>query len=105
MYQAIVFLPLLGCIIAGLIALAGACARHPGGTPAAADDPGHHPHGAAAPGGHAAAVHAPHTEAGEPPAAGSREAELVTTALLFASMLLSWIAFAYVGFGHHETRV
>jgi NADH-quinone oxidoreductase subunit L len=105
MYQAIVFLPLLGCIIAGLIALIGACTRHPGGTPAAAEDPGHHPHGAAAPGGHAAAAQAPHVEAGEPPAAGSREAELVTTALLFASMLLSWIAFAYVGFGHHETRV
>jgi NADH-quinone oxidoreductase subunit L len=29
MYQAIVFLPLLGCIIAGLISLAGARARHP----------------------------------------------------------------------------
>src|SRR5437870_5080614 len=108
MYQAIVFLPLLGCIIAGLISLIGACARHPGGTPpSAAEDhgPGHHPHGPPAPGAHAAAVQAPPAEPGEPPAAGSREAELVATALLFASMLLSWIAFAYVGFGHHETRV
>src|ERR1700732_2885141 len=34
MYQAIVFLPLLGAIIAALIALAGAHARHPGGPPA-----------------------------------------------------------------------
>ena len=34
MYQAIVFLPLLGAIIAALISLAGARARHPGGTPA-----------------------------------------------------------------------
>ena len=33
MYQAIVFLPLLGAIIAGLVALAGAHARHPGATP------------------------------------------------------------------------
>ena len=33
MYQAIVFLPLLGAIIAALISLAGARARHPGGTP------------------------------------------------------------------------
>ena len=31
MYQAIVFLPLLGAVIAGLIALVGARARHPGG--------------------------------------------------------------------------
>ena len=30
MYQAIVFLPLLGAILAGLIALAGARARFPG---------------------------------------------------------------------------
>src|ERR1700674_3853399 len=33
MYQAIVFLPLLGSIIAAFIALAGAHARHPGGSP------------------------------------------------------------------------
>jgi hypothetical protein len=36
MYQAIVFLPLLGAIIAGLIALAGAHARHLAGSPPAA---------------------------------------------------------------------
>ena len=33
MYYAIVFLPLLGAVIAALIALAGARARHPGGPP------------------------------------------------------------------------
>ena len=33
MYQWIVFLPLLGCIIAGLISLAGARARVPGRDP------------------------------------------------------------------------
>src|SRR5215218_4494208 len=114
MYQAIVFLPLLGCIIAGLIALAGARARHPGGTPTAgAEDHAHgpvpedHPRGAPPLTGHAAVIHPSHAEPvePEPPAVGSREAELVTTALLFASMVLSWIAFVYVGFGHHDTRV
>ena len=82
MYQAIVFLPLLGCIIAGLIALAGARARHPGATPpSGAEDhagppvPEHH-HGAPSLGPSAAAV--PHSDA-EPaeaaaPAAWSREA-------------------------------
>ena len=34
MYQAIVFLPLVGAILAGLISLAGARARYPGGSPA-----------------------------------------------------------------------
>jgi len=32
MYQAIVFLPLLGAILAGIISLVGAHARHPGGS-------------------------------------------------------------------------
>ncbi len=40
MYQAIVFLPLLGCIVAALISLAGARARHPGGAPSDGHD--HH---------------------------------------------------------------
>ncbi len=42
MYQAIVFLPLVGAILAGLIALAGARARFPSGMPA----PAGHDHGA-----------------------------------------------------------
>ena len=37
MYYAIVFLPLLGAIIAALIALAGARARYPGGPPDVGD--------------------------------------------------------------------
>jgi NADH-quinone oxidoreductase subunit L len=114
MYQAIVFLPLLGFLVAGLIALAGARARFPGGGGVpGAEDHAHgpvredRPRGAPSPEGEHAVHHPSHDEphAAQPPAAGSREAELVTTALLFASMLLSWIAFAYVGFGHHETRV
>jgi NADH-quinone oxidoreductase subunit L len=59
MYQAIVFLPLLGCVIAGLFG----------------------------------------------PAIGARPSELVTTTLLFVSMALSWIAFAWIGFGHQDAHL
>ena len=108
MYYAIVFLPLLGAIIAALIALTGARARYPGGPPDAAG--GSHTHGSvdeSAPS--ASDAHAaPAPSHGEPQAqlaaAGSRPAELVTTVFLFASMLLSWFAFADVGFGHHDSR-
>jgi NADH-quinone oxidoreductase subunit L len=112
MYQAIVFLPLLGAILAGIIALAGAHARHPGGTaPEGAENhiagptPAH-PHGAPSANGGAGAIHASHHEehGHEPAAAGSRTAELITTTLLFISMVLSWIAFARVGFGHQEVH-
>jgi NADH-quinone oxidoreductase subunit L len=115
MYQAIVFLPLLGAILAGLIALVGARARFPGeGPPAGMEDDtvdtGAHHH---APGVHGgAALHASHDEhddyghgPAEPAAAGSRGAELITTTLLFVSMVLSWIAFVQVGFGHQDMRV
>src|SRR5438094_411431 len=114
MYHAIVFLPLLGAIIAALIALAGARARHPGGPPGIGAE--NHAHGpvekshartAPAPHGAHAVLDASHSEpeALEPPAAGSRSAELVTTVFLFAAMLLSWVALADVGFGHHDSRV
>ena len=105
MYQAIVFLPLLGFFIAAGIAIVGAHARFPGGPPSPHDDHA---------GGHAGAHHADthhHADAHadehaqEPPAAGSRFAELATTVLLFAAMLLSWFAFVEVGFGHHDVRV
>src|SRR5713101_3054672 len=59
MYQAIVFLPLIGCVVAGLFGRA----------------------------------------------IGPRPSELVTTTLLFASMALSWIALAWVGFGHQDAHV
>src|SRR5262249_62062386 len=59
MYQAIVFLPLIGCVIAGLFGRA----------------------------------------------IGPRPSEIVTTTLLFASMVLSWIAFPWVGFGHQDAHV
>ncbi len=59
MYQAIVFLPLLGAVIAGLFGRL----------------------------------------------IGPRPSEIVTTAFLFAAMVLSWIAFVLVGFGHQEARI
>ena len=114
MYHAIVFLPLLGAIIAALITLAGARARYPGGPPdAGAEDHAHgpvdesHAHGAPSPHGAHAALDASHgePEVPQPAAAGSRAAELVTTVFLFASMLLSWFAFVDVGFGHHDSHV
>src|SRR5437588_5748583 len=114
MYETIVLLPLLGAIIAGLIALAGARARHPGGPPAlGAEDHAHGPvdesHARAAPSpdqAHAALrVSHAEPERAEPPAAGSRPAELVTSVFLFASMLLSWVALVDVGFLHHDSRV
>jgi NADH-quinone oxidoreductase subunit L len=103
MYQAIVFLPLLGAVLAAIIALTGAHARHPGGPPPGVED-----HIAGLPSAHggAAAIHASHAdlEQHEPAAAGSRTAELITTTLLFISMLLSWIAFVRVGFSHQEAH-
>ena len=111
MYQAIVFLPLLGAVIAGLIALAGAHARHPGGTPSAGGEdhaygPESHARAAPSEGPYAAIAPSPAEEQSpEPPAAGSLPAELVTTVFLFASMLLSWFAFADVGFADHDARV
>jgi NADH-quinone oxidoreductase subunit L len=112
MYQAIVFLPLLGAILAGIIALAGAHARHPGGSVLEGaenhinDTTPEHPHGAPSANGGAAVIHASHHEEHdhEPAAAGSRTAELITTTLLFISMVLSWIAFVRVGFSHQEAH-
>ncbi len=107
MYYAIVFLPLLGFIIAGLISLGGARARHPGGGEmdhAAHPAAGAHGHGAPDPHGDHAVIHNTHHEddhhaPAEPAAAGSRAAEAVTTTFLFAAAALSWIAFVNVGFG------
>ena len=41
----------------------------------------------------------------EPPAAGSRAAELITTGLLLVSAALSWFALIDVGFMHHDVRI
>src|SRR5260221_12007997 len=108
MYQAIVFLPLLGAILAGLIALAGARARFPGKGPAAAaenstaDHSAHH----AGPGTHGGGViHSSRHEAEPGPAAtGSSTAALIPPTLLMISTILSWSAFGDVGFSHHAAR-
>src|SRR3979411_2905428 len=105
MVQAIVFLPLLGAILAGLISIFGAHARNPSG-----DTVEHHDdaHGDA----HASEAHDEHADdhghddhAVEPAAAGSRAAELITTGLLLVSAALSWIALVDVGFMHHGARI
>src|SRR3954454_22681921 len=101
MVQAIVFLPLLGAVLAGLIALFGAHARNPSGDTVEHHEDGHghgaHAHASAASiNQDAAVIHEPHHEPGnghddhahgpaEPAAAGSRPAELITTVLLFVS--------------------
>jgi NADH-quinone oxidoreductase subunit L len=114
MIQAIVFLPLIGAILAGLIAVFGAHARNPSG-----DTVEHHDdaygHGAAPVGGDAAVIHTSSHEpdahddhghhAVEPPAAGSRAAELITTGLLMVAAALSWFVLVDVGFLHHDARI
>src|ERR1700742_5342399 len=102
MYLAIVLLPLLGAILGGIISLAGACARFPGAEPS--DDDHHAPaHGQSVhvAGDHAVIHHDAHEQGGhddhhgpvEPPAAGSRAAEVITTALLMISCAFAWVAF------------
>jgi NADH-quinone oxidoreductase subunit L len=111
MYQAIVFLPLLGAVLAAIIALAGARARCPGEGPSpgaedSAADHGPHLGTPSAEGAAGVIHHAGHeAETHAPAAAGSRIAELITTTLLMISMILSWIAFVQVGFGHQDMRV
>lgn len=119
MVQAIVFLPLLGAILAGLIALFGAHARNPSGdTVKHHDDHGHgvHAHASDTINEDSSVIHETHHEPGdghddhghgpaEPPAAGSRVAELITTALLFVSAALSWMMLVDVGFMHHDVRI
>src|SRR5215468_5524265 len=101
MYQAIVFLPLLGAILAGLISIFGAHARNPSGdTVEHHDDHGH---------AHASVAHDDHGHddhhVSEPAAQGSRAAELITTGLLFVSAALSWFALVDVGFLKHDARI
>jgi NADH-quinone oxidoreductase subunit L len=117
MIQAIVFLPLLGAILAGAISIYGAHARNPSGDTVEHHDNGHG-HVTTAIEEDAGVIHASHDEPGasgdhghddhqaaEPPAAGSRAAELITTGLLFVSCALSWFALVDVGFMHHDARI
>src|SRR6202047_191693 len=102
MIQAIVFLPLIGAVLAGLISIFGAHARNPSG-----DEVEHHggahasdAHGADA---HASEAHDGHADdhghddhAVEPPAAGSRAAELITAGLLLVSAGFFWFVLVAV---------
>jgi NADH-quinone oxidoreductase subunit L len=119
MYEAIVFLPLLGAIIAGAITLVGARNRLPGENPPPPHDDHAaplvheaHAHAAPSPGdAHAELAHSSHEDhahddhAIAPPSAGSRAAELITTTLLFISWILSCYAFYEVGFAGHDAHV
>src|SRR3979409_2078820 len=115
MIQAIVFLPLIGALLAGLISVFGAHARNPSG-----DTVEHHgdAHGHGEPSvdedagvihasTHEPDVHDDHGDhhAAEPPAAGSRAAEFITTGLLLVAAGLSWFALVDVGFLHHDVRI
>src|SRR5215468_8579940 len=105
MVQAIVFLPLLGAIIAAIISLVGAHARCPSGDTVEHHGDAHDAHA------HAAEAHEEPDDYGhddhavEPAAAGSRAAELITTGLLFVSAALSWFVLVDVGFLHHDARI
>jgi NADH-quinone oxidoreductase subunit L len=110
MVQAIVFLPLLGAILAGLIAIFGAHARNPSGDSVEHHDHGHGDHTHAADAhdsnaqgdrGHDDHGHDDH-HVSEPPAQGSRAAELITTGLLFVSAVLSWLVLVDIGFLHRD---
>ncbi|MBR0752485.1 NADH-quinone oxidoreductase subunit L [Bradyrhizobium jicamae] len=109
MVQAIVFLPLLGAILAGIISLVGAHARNPSGDTVDHHDDAHgdaHAHAAAAHDDHGHDDHG-HDDhhVSEPAAAGSRAAELITTGLLFVSAALSWYTLVQVGFMHQDARI
>ncbi|MFZ2082583.1 MAG: NADH-quinone oxidoreductase subunit L, partial [Xanthobacteraceae bacterium] len=104
MYQAIVLLPLLGAVIAGIVCLVGARNRFPGeDPPPPADDDG----AALVPLGEHAAFANSHAAAPEhvPSAAGSLLAELTTSTFLVISCVLSWFALFDVGIAGHEARV
>src|SRR6266576_2457065 len=116
MIQAIVFLPLIGAILAGVIAIFGAHTRNPSGDTVEHHDDAHG-HGAVPVNEDAGVIHASSHEPDahgdhdhdhhkvEPPAAGSRAAELITTGLLLISAALSWVALVDVGFMHHDARI
>jgi NADH-quinone oxidoreductase subunit L len=119
MIQAIVFLPLIGAVIAGLISIFGAHARNPSGDTVEHQDNAHGAtsHSSTSISADASVVHVTHDEpmahddhdhgshGVEAPAAGSRAAELITTGLLLVAGALSWIALVDVGFLHHDVRI
>src|SRR5579872_3131165 len=114
MYEAIVFLPLLGAIIAGAISLIGASQRHRGEDPPPPHDdhaaplvPEHEPHGAPNPESAHAEISHSNEERHETAEsdAGSGAAELITTTFLGISWVLSCFAFFNVGLKGHDAHV
>jgi NADH-quinone oxidoreductase subunit L len=110
MIQAIVFLPLLGAILAGIIAVVGAHGRCPSGDVVEHHDDAHgvDAHASHAHDAHVADDHAHDDHAHgptEPAAWASRPVELITTGLLFVSAALAWFTFVDVGFMHHDARI
>jgi NADH-quinone oxidoreductase subunit L len=114
MYEAIVFLSLLGAIIAGAISLIGASHRHPGENPPPPHDdhaaplvPEHEAHGALiAEDAHAEIGHSSAQEHETARSdAGSQAAELITTTFLGISWVLSCFAFVDVGLKGHDAHV
>jgi NADH-quinone oxidoreductase subunit L len=106
MIQAIVFLPLIGAILAGLISIFGAHARNPGGDTVEHHDDAHGADVLASDAHHEDTDDHGHDDhAVEPAAAGSRAAELITTGLLLVAAGLSWMALVDVGFMHHDARI
>ncbi len=118
MYEAIVVLPLLGAVIAGVIALVGARNRYPGESPLPPHDdhaaplvPEARPRAAPSPDAPHASLADTHVEdhshdaAPEPSVAGSLAAMLVTSTFLVISCVLSWLAFFDVGIAGHDARV
>jgi NADH-quinone oxidoreductase subunit L len=94
MYEAIVLLPLLGAVIAGVVCLVGARKRFPGEDPPAP----YAEHAVFAHTGVEAPEHAPS-------AAGSLLAELTTSTFLVITCVLSWFALFDVGIAGHEARI
>ncbi|MGE5366370.1 MAG: NADH-quinone oxidoreductase subunit L [Betaproteobacteria bacterium] len=113
MYEAIVLLPLLGAVIAGVVCLVGARNRFPGKDPPPADDHAapavREDHSRAAPAPHAEHVAFANSDVDAPEhapsAAGSLLAELTTSTFLVISCVLSWFALFDVGIAGHEARI
>src|SRR5262245_8451741 len=103
MYQLIVFLPLLGAIIAGAIAVFGAHQRYPGGEPGEHGEADHHApvelhaHVAKENAGEDDDEDDSHAHVHAPAAVGSRPAEYITSGFLIIAALLSWVGFFLVG--------
>jgi NADH-quinone oxidoreductase subunit L len=109
MYHAIVFLPLLGAILAGAVTLVGGSrtrARELAASGAIHDHGHSHEHDHAPAHGHDThAHHDDHAHSEHPVAPGARPAEFITTGFLMVAAVLSWIAFFDVTHGDGATRI